>query len=91
MISFVYSRHKAERIEDMELFSEVVRLFMNYRRKMLKGCVKFAKGRLAEIKNWPEIFDKCSIEPTGRPENISPDGYIAIANLCRNLLAENKG
>jgi 16S rRNA (adenine1518-N6/adenine1519-N6)-dimethyltransferase len=87
MISFVRSKYKAGRIEDMELFSEVVRLFMNYRRKMLKGCVKFAKGRFAEINNWPEIFDKCSIEPTDRPEHIPPEGYIAIANLCRKLTA----
>lgn len=86
MISFVYSRRKAERIENMELFNEVVGLFMNYRRKMLKGCTKFAEGKLAEIGNWLEIFDKCSIEPTDRSERISPEGFIAIANLCRKIL-----
>ncbi len=90
MISFVRSRYKAGRIEDMELFSEVVHLFMNYRRKMLKGCTRFAKGTLAEISNWPEIFDKCSIEPTDRPEHISPEGFIAIANLCRKFPAKSK-
>ena len=87
MISFVRSKAKADRIEDMELLSEAVGLFMTYRRKMLKGCTRFAQGILAEISNWPEIFDKCCIKATDRPEHISPEGFITIANLCRKLLA----
>jgi len=82
MVSVVRSKDKASRIQNMELFSEVVNLFMGHRRKMLKACIKFAKGKLIEIKNRPEIFEKCSIKPTSRPEQISPEDYIAIANKC---------
>jgi 16S rRNA (adenine1518-N6/adenine1519-N6)-dimethyltransferase len=82
MVAFVRSAEKVSRIRDMELFSRLVNLFMQHRRKMLKACTKFAAGELAQIDNWPGIFQKCGIDPTNRPEQISPDDYIAIANLC---------
>jgi 16S rRNA (adenine1518-N6/adenine1519-N6)-dimethyltransferase len=86
MVSFVRSKEKISRIKDVELFSEVVNLFMGHRRKMLQSCTKFTRGRLAGIGNWAEIFERCSIDPHNRPEQISPEGYVAIANLCREYL-----
>lgn len=86
MVSFVRSREKAARIHNMELLREVVNLFMGYRRKMLKACTKLAQGRLAEIKNWPQIFELCSVDPHKRPETLSTEDYIAIANLCGEYL-----
>ncbi len=86
MVSFVRSKDKAGRIQNMKLFSEVINLFIGHRRKMLKACTKFAKGKLAEIKNWQDVFEKCSIDPTNRPEQISPEDYIAITNLCDESL-----
>jgi len=82
MVSFVRKEDKAKRIKSMELFGEVINLFMGHRRKMLKACTKFASGELSKIDNWPEIFGKCSIDPTQRPEKLPPEDYIAIANLC---------
>ena len=89
MVSFVRDEEKISRIRDMKLFSEVVNLFMGHRRKMIKSCSKLAKGKLAEIKNWQEIFERCSIDPHHRPEELSPQKYIAIANLCCKYF--NKG
>jgi len=86
MVSFVRSKEKVSRIRDMQLFSEVVNLFMQHRRKMLKTCSKLAVGRLSEINNWPKIFEQCSITPTDRPEQLSAENYIAIANLCCGFL-----
>lgn len=85
MISFIRNKEKASRIQSMELFREVVNLFMGHRRKMLKGCVKLATGRLRAIDNWSEIFQRCNIDPTNRPEQIRPEDYIAIANECSFL------
>jgi 16S rRNA (adenine1518-N6/adenine1519-N6)-dimethyltransferase len=82
MVSFVRKEEKANRIKSMELFGEVINLFMGHRRKMLKACTKFASGELAKIDNWPEIFEQCSIDPTQRPEKLPPEDYIAITNLC---------
>jgi 16S rRNA (adenine1518-N6/adenine1519-N6)-dimethyltransferase len=82
MVSFVRDEGKAGRIRDMEIFSEVVGLFMQHRRKMLKGCVKFAAGRLVEIHNWSQIFEDSFVDARLRPAQLSAESYIAIANLC---------
>jgi 16S rRNA (adenine1518-N6/adenine1519-N6)-dimethyltransferase len=82
MISFVRNAEKAGRIKNMELLGEVINLFMQHRRKMVQACTKFSEGKLAEIKNWPEIFQKCGIDPHSRPEQLAPEDYIAVANLC---------
>lgn len=86
MLSFVRRKAKAGRIKNMELFNNIVRLFMQHRRKMLKSCTKFARGKPAEINNWPEIFEQCSIDPTQRPDQLSPEDYIALTNLCHRYL-----
>jgi 16S rRNA (adenine1518-N6/adenine1519-N6)-dimethyltransferase len=82
MVSFVRKEEKANRIKNFKLFSEVVNLFMQHRRKMLKACSKFATGPLGKINNWPEIFEQCSLDPRQRPQQLSPESYIAITNLC---------
>jgi len=87
MVSFVRSEEKVGRIRSMELFSEVVNLFMGHRRKMLKSCSKLAAGRLAEIRNWPQIFEQSCVDPRSRPEQLSPESYIAISNLCCEYLS----
>jgi 16S rRNA (adenine1518-N6/adenine1519-N6)-dimethyltransferase len=81
MVGFVHQKEKVDKIKDMSLFGEIVKLFMSHRRKMLKSCIKSAGGRLAEI-NWTEIFESCSIDSTLRPGQLSPQDYIAIANQC---------
>lgn len=86
MISFVRKAEKVSRILSMELFSEVVNLFMQHRRKMLKACAKFAAGKLAKIDNWSEIFQRCSIDPHSRPERLAPEDFIAVSNLCCEYL-----
>ena len=81
MVGFVRQKEKVDKIKNMSLFSEIVKLFMSHRRKMLKSCLKSVGGRLAEV-NWAEIFENCSIDSTLRPGQLSPQDYIAIANQC---------
>jgi 16S rRNA A1518/A1519 N6-dimethyltransferase RsmA/KsgA/DIM1 with predicted DNA glycosylase/AP lyase activity len=82
MVAYIHDEAKSERIRDMKIFSEIVRLFMGHRRKTVFACTKLADGRLAAIDNWPGIFEECSIDLTARPEQLGPEDYIAIANLC---------
>ena len=84
MVSFVRSRAKAGRIANMDLFAEVMHLFMGHRRKTLLACTKLARERLAGTENWPEIFEQCRIDPTKRPEQLGAEDYIAIANHAEN-------
>jgi 16S rRNA (adenine1518-N6/adenine1519-N6)-dimethyltransferase len=86
MISFVCKAEKAGRIKNIKLLGEVVNLFMQHRRKMVKACTRFVAGSLAEINNWPEIFQRCSIDPHNRPEQLTPEDFIAISNLCNEIL-----
>ena len=90
MVSFVRKPEKVSHIKSMEVFGEVVNLFMGHRRKMLKACTKFAGGELSKIGNWVEVFEQCSIEPTQRPEQIRSEDYIAIANLCFEVTKRDK-
>ena len=89
MVAYVHDKAKSGRIRDMAVFSEIVRLFMGHRRKTLSACTKLACGRLGAIDNWPEILDKCSVDPISRPEQLSGEDYIAIAGFCGS--AESTG
>jgi 16S rRNA (adenine1518-N6/adenine1519-N6)-dimethyltransferase len=89
MISFVRKTEKAGRIQNMELLGELIYLFMQHRRKMVKACTRFVTGKLAEIENWPEIFEGCSIDPHNRPEQLQPEDFIAISNLCNEYLVKS--
>jgi 16S rRNA (adenine1518-N6/adenine1519-N6)-dimethyltransferase len=86
MVGFVRSTAKSDRIANMELFEEVVHLFMGHRRKTLMSCSRLAPGKLAEITNWHEIFEQYRINPKQRPETLSPEAYISIANSAGNSL-----
>jgi len=86
MVSFVHDQEKLRRIENMEFFNQTVHLFMGHRRKTLMACSKLARGKLAKIDNWPEIFERCSINPAQRPEQLGAEDYIAIANLSASIL-----
>jgi 16S rRNA (adenine1518-N6/adenine1519-N6)-dimethyltransferase len=89
MVSFVRSEEKVGRIHDMQILAGVVSLFLQHRRKMLKACARFASDRLAEVRNWHLIFEDCAIDPHKRPEELSPDNYISIANLCSEQLGQS--
>jgi 16S rRNA (adenine1518-N6/adenine1519-N6)-dimethyltransferase len=89
MVSFVRSGKKVRHVASVELFAEVVSLFMGHRRKMLKSCTKSAAGSLAEIGNWQDIFNCLSIDPRNRPQQVSPEEYVAISNVCCEALSES--
>ena len=84
MVSFTVKEEKINRIKNIRLFSEIISLFMQHRRKMVKTCTKFTTGRLAKITDFSEIFERAGINPNKRTEQLSPQNYIAIANECYN-------
>jgi 16S rRNA A1518/A1519 N6-dimethyltransferase RsmA/KsgA/DIM1 with predicted DNA glycosylase/AP lyase activity len=57
---------------------------MGHRRKTLLSCSKLAQGKLAKIADWPQIFEQCCINQKQRPETLSPEDYIKIANYAGN-------
>lgn len=88
MVSFIRDEDKVGRISDFAIFRGVVNLLMSHRRKMVKACTKFAVGDLAKVKDWQGIFEQADIDPTCRPEVLSCEDYITIANLCCNAFKQ---
>ncbi len=86
MVQYERDKEKVAQIQSMEMLQEVVGLFMGHRRKMLKACVKFAEGKLAAVHHWDDIFTRSFVEPQHRPEELSAQNYIALANLCYETL-----
>jgi 16S rRNA (adenine1518-N6/adenine1519-N6)-dimethyltransferase len=86
IVSFVRQPEKHDRIRDMTVLADVVALFIGHRRKMLRACAKLAEGRLEQIHNWPQIFEKACVEPHSRPEMLTAEQYISVANLCAEQL-----
>ena len=86
MVRFDRDQKKADEIHNVQLFKQVVDLFMGHRRKMMRACVKYAEGKLANVHNWEDIFRRAFVEPHHRPEELRAVDYIAIANLCNEIV-----
>ncbi|MGB8225274.1 MAG: 16S rRNA (adenine(1518)-N(6)/adenine(1519)-N(6))-dimethyltransferase RsmA, partial [Sedimentisphaerales bacterium] len=86
MVRFDRDAKKVAEIHNIELFKQVVNLFMNHRRKMMRACVKYAEDRLASVHNWEDIFTRAFVDPHHRPEELSAVDYVSIANLCNEIL-----
>ena len=82
MVAFERDPQKVAQIHDMEIFRQVISLLMGHRRKMLKACVKFADGALANVRHWSTVFEEAFVDPHHRPEELTAADYINIANLC---------
>lgn len=88
IVRYVRNREKSLQIMDMGLFGSVVALFISHRRKMLRACAKQAPPNLGGRDTWLRIFEQLGIDPTARPEGVSPGQYVNMANLCRNITCE---
>ncbi|MHC4264485.1 MAG: 16S rRNA (adenine(1518)-N(6)/adenine(1519)-N(6))-dimethyltransferase RsmA [Planctomycetota bacterium] len=85
-VKFSRESEKAGRIKDIKLFEELLHLFMQHRRKIVNSSAKFATGRLAQIDNWPRLFEKNGINPNNRPEQLNVSDYVELSNLCYQIL-----
>ena len=81
-VQYVRDPEKVKAIKSVEMLSRVAGALLQHRRKMLKSCCKLTADQLGEIKNWPEILNQLGIDPEIRPDNLSPEQFVAIANLC---------
>jgi 16S rRNA (adenine1518-N6/adenine1519-N6)-dimethyltransferase len=88
IVRYVCRPQKRAEIDDLALFGDVVGLFMGHRRKMLRACVKHAPAGLAGHELWMRLFERCGIDPTARPEELSPGRYVELANRCRRALVD---
>jgi 16S rRNA (adenine1518-N6/adenine1519-N6)-dimethyltransferase len=83
IVRVVRDPQKAVRIESMESLCDVVSLFMGHRRKMLRACIKHAPEGMGDSDHWTAVFESCGIDPSKRPEELSPEQYVNLANVHR--------
>ncbi len=78
-VQYVRDAEKVKKIKSIELLSKVAGTLLQYRRKMLKSCCKLTAEQFGEV-NWTEIFNQLGINPEIRPDNLTPEQFVAIAN-----------
>jgi 16S rRNA (adenine1518-N6/adenine1519-N6)-dimethyltransferase len=89
IVRFTRSDVKRAAIDDIGVFGEVVGLFMGHRRKMLRAAAKHAPDHLGTHDLWMHWLEQCRIDPTARPEQISPARYVELANRCHHALTDD--
>jgi 16S rRNA (adenine1518-N6/adenine1519-N6)-dimethyltransferase len=85
IVSYTHSREKAGQIPNMSLFQDVIDLFMTHRRKMLQATVKKADEHLCRRSEWPDIFSKCHVDPTLRPNQLAVQAYVSMARAISQM------
>jgi 16S rRNA (adenine1518-N6/adenine1519-N6)-dimethyltransferase len=80
MVAWVRDAEKAAKIKDIHLLSDVVALFMQHRRKMLRGVTRFAQPPLDAVADWNKVFAAANIAPDSRPDDLSPEAFVTLAN-----------
>jgi 16S rRNA (adenine1518-N6/adenine1519-N6)-dimethyltransferase len=81
MVAWVRDEKKVSAIEDIHVLSDVVALFMQHRRKMLRAVTKLAAGRLERVTDWPGVFAQAGVAPESRPDDLAPEDFVTLANV----------
>jgi 16S rRNA (adenine1518-N6/adenine1519-N6)-dimethyltransferase len=93
-VQYVRDPEKIKAVKSVEMLSRVAGALLQYRRKMLKSCCKLITEERSTgfqpvesrpgwpCYNWPAILNQLGIDPEIRPDNLTPEQFVAIANLC---------
>ncbi|MFI4910623.1 MAG: 16S rRNA (adenine(1518)-N(6)/adenine(1519)-N(6))-dimethyltransferase RsmA [Sedimentisphaeraceae bacterium JB056] len=80
MVQYIRDEDKISKICDIDVFRQVVSLFLGHRRKTLRACTKLADQRLGDIEIWPQIFESSGIDSQLRAEKLPPEDFVKLAN-----------
>jgi 16S rRNA (adenine1518-N6/adenine1519-N6)-dimethyltransferase len=81
VVKYTRDQAKTDRIHSLPLLAATLALFLGQRRKQIKAAAKNAQGSLKSIHDWPALFAHCHMPPHLRPDQITPDQYVQLANL----------
>jgi 16S rRNA (adenine1518-N6/adenine1519-N6)-dimethyltransferase len=82
LVAFTRDPAKCARVADVELLNQVAHFFIGHRRKMLRSCLKSLPQGWGDRTVWLEALQRCGIDPTRRPAELSCEQYVALANTC---------
>ena len=80
-IKITFLDNPPHRIQDEMLFKKIIKTAFSQRRKTIRNSLKILLKN-NRIKPW----DSCNIEPESRPEQLSVEHYVALANYLSPLL-----
>ena len=86
VVKYTRDQAKTDLILNLPLLADTLNLFLGQRRKMVKAAAKNAQGSLKHITHWPDLFAECHIRDNARPDQITPDQYVHLANLLTKHL-----
>lgn len=86
VVKYTRDQEKTDRIASLPLLADTLALFLGQRRKQIKAAAKNAQGSLKQVQNWPDLFERCQMAPNLRPDQITPDQYVNLANLLTTLV-----
>ncbi len=81
VVKYTRDQEKTDRIHSLPLLAATLNLFLGQRRKMIKAAAKNAQGHLKAVNHWLDLFEQCHMDPNLRPDQITPDQYVNLANL----------
>jgi len=85
-VTYEKNSEKVGQIRDMDLLKELVSTIINHRRKMVKSCLKYVTGRLQNVGDWEKLLEKVRIDQRKRPQQLSPEDYVNLANAVYDCL-----
>ncbi|NJR20468.1 MAG: hypothetical protein HC777_02680 [Hyphomonadaceae bacterium] len=75
--AIVYLEDRADRFEDLSGLEHITAIAFGQRRKMLRASLK-------SLGNGEAILEAAGIDPSARPETISPEGFFALTRAWRS-------
>jgi 16S rRNA (adenine1518-N6/adenine1519-N6)-dimethyltransferase len=79
-----HRRHR-DRLRSSSAFSCLIRAAFSQRRKQIRNALRSAYGRPAEGEWLEEALGSARIDPTVRPEQVSVEQYVDLANALSDL------
>jgi len=83
LVAFTRDPDRCARIAGVELLSQVSHFFIGHRRKMLRSCLKALPEGWGDRALWLDALERCGIDPTRRPAELSPEQYVELTSACQ--------
>jgi len=80
MIEILPDAARSERIRDVKRFDRLVTGVFTQRRKTLRAAVRTVRGPEWEGADWPAVFKSAGVDDSLRPDQLSIEQYVALAN-----------
>jgi len=86
IVTFARRADRVAYIHDLSILHDVVALLMGHRRKTVRAASRTAQGRLCALSDWFACFQDSGVDPGMRPDRMTPEDYVHLANAVAHAL-----